>query len=516
MAESNTTSTNNTAPLSEEAQAKEKALAKQKELFTSDWSVNSSGEDVFGVDKPTISWTAAGEAALSSFSIPNNSQQKSIQTAWENTGSSIKTSWENIGNTWSESNVFDDSEGVGRVADAAASAAVSYFNKKVEKIKSAWTTTQEVTVGDLLGEVAPYCIDWSLLPQTLSDKLTDMFVYILSLGSYDSASAFGEDAEENILNEVNSLMSAMLDDPSIASAVSNLKVVKSMATTMESLTSIVNSAKKIMSVVEPFLPTVEIVADFALAWISGGTSAAKASQETQEYMATLCQELFARAFEILRKLFLEIKIRMPSLLLGALGTLRINESTELKEGDSDKLHSVQNLFDGTTYSAMVTARSNNSTTGKFYSKIKSTLSKTASMTGSYASTLSSGNLITSGSFGRDSETGEVTYSLGTTQWSDPLKTWVEGNSKLWSEQKLLGYKNVSAVMKSYVAEAKRTAGISVFEAFKTGNSEEERDSSNESSVDSTLNTTEEIPTTEEDIQGISSQINLTDKVLYFK
>lgn len=503
-----TDTTQNAKTPSEEAKAKETALSKTQELFSSDWSVNSKGEDiigVFGVKKPTRDdWGIAGHEA---FSLPASSTQwENLKNDCKTAGESIGSSWNSIGKAWANGDVLNDDEGVSRVADAASAAALAYFNKKVEKIKSAWTTTQEITVGDLLGEVAPYCIDWSLFSTTLANKLNNMLVYVVSLGSYDSSSEFAEDVDESILEEINSIMSAMLDDPSVESAVSNLKIVKTMTSTMDSLTSIINSAKKIMSVVEPYLPTVEILADLAVAWISGGISASKASQETQEYMSTLAQEVFARAFEVIRKLYLGIKIRMPSLLLGALGTLKVNEATELKEGKAEKVEYAQNLLNGTSYSAVVSARANNSTTGKFYSKVKNTLSKTSSLTSSYANQLKSGNIISAGSFNINSETGEIDYSAGTTQWTDPFSTWVEGNNKLWAEQKLSGYKNVSAVMKSYVADAKRAAGITIVEVFKTGNSEEEKNTSNSSNVDSTLDSIEEIPTTEEDILGISREI----------
>lgn len=446
-----------------------------------DWSKTSSGESVFGVDTSSVSEDTIGDTILTALQIPTQTDAENVKNTWNTliTGSSdtegsIASYGNSVYNAWAEENVFDDEEGWSQVGDAAASAALTYLNEKLSKIKSSWTTTKSVTIGDIVGEIAPYAINWRDAGNLLMGRMSNLLTYITTLGNEGSGD-WG-DVSDYWREEVNSAISAMLDDPSIASAVSNLKIVNAMATTLSSVSSMIDNVSSLLKSIEPYLPMVEIIADLALSFFSGGCSATKATQKLSEYMATLIQELSVKVFEILRRTVFSIKISMPSILVGALGTLKLNESQVLIEGQTETQKnisnistSVSNLLSGKAYTNITTARQNNSYTHKLYAKTKNTLSYTSTAAKTYSNTLASGNLLSSFEIGENWDLSNWTDSVSNVV--DPMTKLIQQYSSEWKTTKEFGYTSASvrACMAGYVLEARKEAGLIIGGTYTTGN-----------------------------------------------
>ena len=461
-----------------QTEVRENAWNSLESTWEGDWSKTSSGESVFGVDKASVKEDTVGDTILTTLQIPTSTDAKNVKNTWNTliTGSSdtegsIASYGNSIYNAWTGENVLDDEEGWSQVGDAAASAALTYLNEKLSKIKSSWTTTKSVTIGDIVGEIAPYAINWRDAGTLLMGRMSNLLTYITTLGNEDSGD-WG-DVSDYWREEVNSAISAMLDDPSIASAVSNLKIVNAMATTLSSVSSMIDNVSSLLKSIEPYLPMVEIIADLALSFFSGGCSATKATQKLSEYMATLIQELSVKVFEILRRTVFSIKISMPSILVGALGTLKLNESQTLTEGNAETQKnistSVSNLLSGRAYTNITTARQNNSYTHKLYTKTKNILSYTSTAAKTYSNTLASGNLLSSFEIGENWDLSNWTDSVSNVV--NPMSKLIQQYSNEWKTTKEFGYTSASvrACMAGYVLEARKEAGLIIGGTYTTGN-----------------------------------------------
>lgn len=461
--------------------AREEAWNSLESTWEGDWSKTSSGESVFGVDTSSVSEDTVGDTILTTLQIPTRSDAENVKNTWNTliAGSSdaegsIASYGNSVYNAWVEENVFDDEEGWSRVGDAAASAALTYLNEKLSKIKSSWTTTKSVTIGDIVGEIAPYAINWRDAGTLLMGRMSNLLTYITTLGNEGSGD-WG-DVSDYWREEVNSAISAMLDDPSMASAVSNLKIVNAMATTLSSVSSMIDNVSSLLKSIEPYLPMVEIIADLALSFFSGGCSATKATQKLSEYIATLIQELSVKVFEILRRTVFSIKISMPSILVGALGTLKLNESQALTEGNAETQKnisnistSVSNLLSGKAYTNITTARQNNSYTHKLYTKTRNTLSYTSTAAKTYSNTLAPGNLLSSFEIGENWDLSNWTDSVSNVV--DPMTKLIQQYSNEWKTTKEFGYTSASvrACMAGYILEARKEAGLIIGGTYTTGN-----------------------------------------------
>ena len=94
---------------------------------------------------------------------------------------------------------FTDGQQYVELADAAGSAALNYLNDKIQRIKDAWTTTTSVSVGAILGEVAPYCVDFPTAISKVGERVSSLVGYLLGVNG-DS----WEDLGTNLLNDVSS------------------------------------------------------------------------------------------------------------------------------------------------------------------------------------------------------------------------------------------------------------------------------------------------------------------------
>jgi hypothetical protein len=211
------------------------------------------------------------------------------------------------------------------VGDAAASAALNYLNSKIQKIKDAWLTPKTITVKALIGEVAPYATNITKAGSVLSERLK---------------SIMNTDSIEDTLSNIGfDFLSDTSSSSELTSAISNLKAVQAYGNVLNSAGTIIKTAQKVMTVLEPILPVAEITSNFAMSIWSGGASANEATNSLAEQVEKYVQQLLSLTLQSFRKLIYNIPISLPALLVGAINSVSIKNAVSsfmTKTGSSTK------------------------------------------------------------------------------------------------------------------------------------------------------------------------------------
>lgn len=201
-----------------------------------------------------------------------------------------------------------DPRAIIEATDAAASAAVGFLQKKLDRIKTAWETPTEVTVKALMNEVAPYVAgDLSSVTIKLGDVLKNVTNELLgtSGGTWDDiVSDLGEQAVSYITTDANFIDS-----------VSNLAAVKTFADTMQTVAGVISAVRKILTILEPLSPILEIGYEIVASWCTGGASAVDAGNKSALQVEDIIAMLLSAAGKCIRKYVYNIKIQIPSLLV---------------------------------------------------------------------------------------------------------------------------------------------------------------------------------------------------------
>lgn len=229
---------------------------------------------------------------------------------------------------------FTDSQQYLDVLDAAGSVSLNFLNNKVQRIKDLWNTKDTITIGALLGEIAPYALNWKEAGSLLTKRMNSFINYLLGTSG------------DSWLDTLNSLgtqaTNSLLSDPSLTSSISNLKMIQAYGNTLNSMASIITGAQEVMKYLEPLIPVSEILVNFATAWINGGTSAALGSTQMAEAVQKTCQKLGILALQCIKKMVYSVKISVPSLLTGALDSLSVKEAVSLRADLPDWIKSIFN------------------------------------------------------------------------------------------------------------------------------------------------------------------------------
>ena len=233
---------------------------------------------------------------------------------------------------------FTDGDQYAAVADAAGSAALNYIQSKLQRIKDLWHQKSTVTVGSLVGEVAPMAMHFTDIPKLIYDKSTSLIGYLTdtkggTLG--ELATNFGTD-----------VLSSILGDSGLQSSISQLQIVQAYGNALNGVASLIDTGRRIMDRVEPALPYIEIITNFAMVWINAA-AANEGAQKVMEEAARTIQKLLALAAEPFRKLVFNIKLSVPQLLVGAWNSLSVREATSWYGDNSYKW--MMEVFNGEYY-----------------------------------------------------------------------------------------------------------------------------------------------------------------------
>lgn len=438
---------------------------------------SSESKAVFGVDitstKETIS---SATNALTGYvgSFDQTDKVEDIENTWDE----MTDSFSSAGSLLSET--FDDEQGWSDLGSAAASAALKFLNSKLEILKSVWTQTEEVSVGEIIGEIAPYAVYTKALPNLIGQKLLSMCAYIVTLGD---ASNFSDALNGTLVGVLNEFLETMLNDPSVASATGNLKVMQGVASGLSGISKSIDVITKTMSLVEPYLPIIDIIADMAMAMWSGGQSGVKATQSLAEYMANLCQELLARCFDIMKKMIFGIKFKMPVLLTGALNNLKLAEADILEEyGDDEELLAEKKKEMASTTAFLQRDKTSESltsgTASSYYNVAKTATTSASAMVTTFSDKVKSGDLISAPHINSWTDWDFSKVYAGYTN------TWNNFTDQVTSASKKAAYTSSSAQfkMKVYAQNARRRAGIQEIEHYETASSSAGTGSSSDTSI----------------------------------
>lgn len=233
-----------------------------------------------------------------------------------------------------------------QAVDAAHAATLDYLNDKLESIIKYLTDTSEVTVGTILGEVAPYAMNpkeaWTALKNRLGELVSKLdFTEILGDISQDA-------------------LSSILSNETLVNSVANINAVQGLVASATAISNVWNTAENILKSIEPILPPIEILAAMSGIWVNPAL-AAEASQKSLTYGQMLLDWAMSKATILLKKYVYSIKLTVPSFVLDAMDTLSVKSAvTEWSWGESGS---------ATRYFAALATNSNDRTFDDEWSRV---------------------------------------------------------------------------------------------------------------------------------------------------
>lgn len=226
-------------------------------------------------------------------------------------------------------------------ADAVASASIDFLNQRLERLKSAWTTTTQVSIKGLMNEVAPYCFNPTEAVSLLSTRIISVVGYLLGVD--------GDDWGEIFSNLGTDFAESLISDPTVTDSITNLKAIQAVAQTMNVITQSIDVVKALLKILEPAFPYLEIASNLGSIFMSGGTTAPEATSRTTQVAQALVQQLVAVAIKQLKEAVFNIKLQVPELLVGVLEQMSVREAVSSYTGDSNVLNFLSNAFDDQFY-----------------------------------------------------------------------------------------------------------------------------------------------------------------------
>lgn len=254
------------------------------------------------------------------------------------TGTDLGNSLYSLGQ--SASGIFEGEQYID-AADAVASASIDFLNQRLERLKSAWTTTTQVSIKGLMNEVAPYCFNPTEAVSLLSTRITSVVGYLLGVD--------GDDWGEIFSNLGTDFAESLISDPTVMDSITNLKAVQAVAQTMNVITQSIDVVKALLKILEPAFPYLEIASNLGSIFMSGGTTAPEATSRTTQVAQALVQQLVAVAIKQLKEVVFNIKLQVPELLVGVLEQMSVREAVSSYTGDSNVLNFLSNVFDDQFY-----------------------------------------------------------------------------------------------------------------------------------------------------------------------
>ena len=233
-----------------------------------------------------------------------------------------------------------------QAVDAAHAATLDYLNDKLESIIKYLTDTSEVTVGTILGEVAPYAMNpkeaWTALKSRLGEVMSKLdFTEILGDISQDA-------------------LSSILSNETLVSSIANINAIQGLVASATAINNVWNTAENILKSIEPILPPIEILAAMSGIWVNPAL-ASEASQKSLTYGQMLLDWAMSKATILLKKYVYSIKLTVPSFVLDAVDTLSVKSAvTEWSWGESGS---------ATRYFAALATNSNDRTFDDEWSRV---------------------------------------------------------------------------------------------------------------------------------------------------
>ena len=235
-----------------------------------------------------------------------------------------------------------------QAVDASHAATLDYLNEKLDSIIRYFTATSEVTVGTILGEVAPYAMNpksaWSAVKNRFSELKEKV-----NTGFTDYFNGLPKDALSNILS-----------NEALVNSLANIDAIQGLVASATAINNVWSTAESILKSIEPILPPIEILAAMSGIWINPAL-ASEASQKSLTYGQMLLDWAMAKATVLLKKYVYSIRLTIPTFLLDTVNDLSVKSSvTEWSWGESGS---------ATRYFAALATNSNDRTFDDGWSKV---------------------------------------------------------------------------------------------------------------------------------------------------
>ena len=237
--------------------------------------------------------------------------------------------------------VLSTSDPANIFVNTAGSVAQKYFQAKLDRLKSLWNTKVDMSVGGLIGEVAPYTVNPAEAFSLLADKIDDLIKYLAGVDDHggNTLSALVDDLGTDMLQY-------LANDPAMQEATMNLETVKLFGKALEVYSEVEKTVSKVLDVTGPLIPPLQIFTNIVLSYFSGGASASEAAQELTVLVEHYCQQLVAWAAGTLKKYLYKINIKLPSLVVGAINSISVREAMLTTDFKAEWL---QNMFNNSFY-----------------------------------------------------------------------------------------------------------------------------------------------------------------------
>lgn len=179
----------------------------------------------------------------------------------------------------------------------------------VRKLFESLTQTQTITINSLMQEIAPYAADFKSAGKELvntAKKYANKFT--------------------NISELLSPIISDVMNDSSVVEAISDLSIVQTYAATLNTASEVIDGVERVVRAINPLLPIVRMVSNFALSFWSGGTTAAEESTNIIDDLQKMLLQLSSVAMYYIKKYVYGIKIKVPKILVSSINTFSVKNA----------------------------------------------------------------------------------------------------------------------------------------------------------------------------------------------
>ena len=194
-----------------------------------------------------------------------------------------------------------------------------YLDEKSRRLEELWNTKIPVTLESLLGETAAFSMDMHDIGNSIEKKLSNVLSYLLGVNSNDTLSAVASEVGQGYID-------ALTSDGSLSSIASSLSIVQGVASGFNSIVSIYDTISNAKKAYELISKGLSIGTNFAISWTSGGVSVVEASNTIALEAQKKISEAEALILYSLKKLIFPIKVKVPSLLVGAVDRISVRDA----------------------------------------------------------------------------------------------------------------------------------------------------------------------------------------------
>lgn len=212
-----------------------------------------------------------------------------------------------------------------KFGNALVSAGSNYVNEKLERLKSLYTTKVPVTVGTIIGEIAPYAMDIGSLGKDIEDKISKILGFIT--GTNVGVDENGKSTLKEVLKAVGiDALDSLEDNDDLKKAFNSLNIVKATAQGITTYKQVKDAIKKVKAILESGNPIMAMMTNLADIRPTKGVSAIEMGSTASVEAQKAAANIKALALYALKKLIFPIRIPLPAILVGAVDSISVRSA----------------------------------------------------------------------------------------------------------------------------------------------------------------------------------------------